>query len=407
MSLPTRKVELGFDENGPGAWFTLDDSVTGVLDNTGYTLAGAVYFDVTQYVKSVSINRGKSRELDRFNSGSLNVQFNNQNRFFDPTNTLSPFFGQIVPRREVRVTAGTAVQFYGLVDDWDLSYNISGLSDATLAAFDGMSALAGQTLSAGTATPQLSGARIDAVLSDPGVKWSSAERNIDAGGQSLQGDVIAAGTNVMQYINVVEQSEPGIFFIDKTGKATFRDRNSAAISSGAVLLSDDGTGIPYSDIKVNYGSELLYNQAEISRQNGGLAIADDLLSQQIYGVRTYVASDLLMNTDEALGQLATYLVSEYANPEYRFESVAILMSKLSEAQQNSVLGLEIGSICRIKFQPNKIGSVIDKYAQIIGIQNQMSIDDHRVSLAFQTIDSAYFVLDDPAVGLLDFNSLGF
>ena len=612
MSLPTRKVELGFDENGPGAWFTLDDPVAGVLDNTGYTLAGAVYFDVTEYVKSISINRGKSRELDRFTSGSLNVQFNNQNRFFDPTNTESPFFGQIVPRREVRIScnyapgitttrtnlvtnpsletnstnwtgssttitrvtsdsfvgvaslqvtpstsgtnrgvffafdtsmpvtagqqytasvyvknvnanvtdfratirwynaagslagstspgaiqtinsgswtritvtatalatavsahvlvntpsswtggtsilvdaamfeqsstvtdyfsgatsnvsnvdftktytwSGTAnaststevtvfadsgVQFYGLIDDWDLSYNISGLSDASMSAFDGMSALANQTLTAGTATVQLSGARIDAVLSDAGVKWPDVERNIDAGGQILQADVIAAGTNVMQYITVVEQSEPGIFFIDKTGKATFRDRNSAAISSNALLLSDDGTGIPYGDIKVNYGSELMFNQAQLSRLNGGNAVADDLLSQNTYGIRSYIASDLLMSTDEALGELAVYLVSEYANPEYRFESVTVLMSKLTEAQQNQVLGLEIGSICRIKFQPNKIGPVIDKFAQVIGIQNQMSISDHKVTLAFQTIDNAYFVLDDDAFGLLDYNLLGF
>jgi hypothetical protein len=355
----------------------------------------------------VSINRGKNRELDRFNAGNATIEFNNQNRFFDPTNTSSPFFGQIVPRREVRVTAGTVVQFYGLVDDWNLVYHISGLSDASLTAFDGFSALASQTITAGTATSQLSGARINAVLSDPGVNWSATARNIDAGGQTLQADVITTGTNVLQYINTIEQSEPGIFFVDKSGRATFKDRNSIFPTSGAVVLSDDGSGIPYADIKVNYGSELLFNQAELSRLNGGSAIADDLLSQQSYGIKTFGADGLLMDTDAALGQLAIYYVSLYANPEYRFESISVLMSKLSEAQQNEILGLEIGSICRIKFQPNKVGAVIDKYAQIIGIQNQMSIADHRVSLSFQTIESGYFVLDDPAFGLLDYNLLGF
>jgi hypothetical protein len=407
MVLPVRKVELGFDENGPGTWFVLDDTTTGVLDNTTYTLAGAVYYDVTSYVKSVSINRGKNRELDRFNAGALTVQFNNQNRYFDPTNTSSPFYGQIVPRREVRVTAGTVVQFYGLVDDWNLTYNISGQSDASLTAFDGFSALAGQTLTAGTATSQLSGARIDAVLSDPGVQWSMAKRSIDAGGQMLQADVIQTGTNVMQYINTIEQSEPGIFFIDKSGNAIWKDRNSIYPSSNAVLLTDDGTGIPYSDIDVNYGSELLYNQAEIVRANGGTAIADDLLSQQTYGVRTYGADGLLMDTDTALGELAVYLVSRYADPEYRFESVTVPLSKLSTVEQDSILGLEIGSICHIKFQPNKTGAVIDKYAQVIGVQNQMSLADHKVVFSFQTIDSAYFVLDDVGFGLLDYNSLGF
>jgi hypothetical protein len=407
MALPVRKVELGFDENSPGSWFTLDDPVAGKLDNTQYFLSGASYYDVTQYVKSVSLSRGKNRELDRFNAGSANVQFNNQNRYFDPTNTSSPFYGQIVPRREVRITAGTVVQFYGLVDDWNLSYNISGQSDAALTAFDGFSALASQTITAGTATSQLSGARINAVLSDPGVNWSAANRAIDAGGQTLQADVINTGTNVMQYINTIEQSEPGIFFISKDGKATFKDRNAVIVSSGAVVLSDDGSGIPYGDIQVNYGSELLFNQAELSRLNGGKAVADDLLSQQTYGVKTYSADGLLMNSDTALGSLAVYLVSQYANPEYRFESVTIPMNKLSTVQQNSILGLEIGSVCRIKFQPNKTGSVIDKYAEVIGIQNQMGISDHKVTLSFQTIDATYFVLDDVAFGLLDYNSLGF
>jgi hypothetical protein len=364
--------------------------------NTNVASTKSVLFDATLFEQSSSLG-------EYFSGSSANTSTSEVTKTYAWVGTANASRST-----EVAVFAELPrVQFYGLVDDWDLSYNISGLSDASMSAFDGMSALANQTLTAGTATVELSGARIDAVLSDAGVKWSEAERNIDAGGQILQADVISAGTNVMQYINKIEQSEPGIFFIDKTGKATFRDRNSAAISSNALLLSDDGTGIPYGDIKVNYGSELMFNQAQLSRLNGGNAVADDLLSQNTYGIRSYVASDLLMSTDAALGELAVYLVSEYANPEYRFESVTVPLNKLSTSQQNQILGLEIGSICRIKFQPNKIGTVIDKFAQVIGIQNQMSISDHKVTLAFQTIDNAYFVLDDDAFGLLDYNLLGF
>lgn len=407
MSTPTKKVEIGFDESGPGSWFTLDDPIAGVLDNTTYTLSGASYYDVTQYVTSISINRGKNRELDRFNAGSLSVAFNNQNRYFDPTNASSPFYGQIVPRREVRVTAGTVVQFYGLVDDWNLDYSITGLSTASMVAFDGISLLAGQTLTAGTATSQLSGARINAVLSDPGVNWPLATRAIDAGGQTLQADVIAASTDVMSYINLIEASEPGLFFIDKSGYATFKDRSATYASSSAVLLSDDGTGIPYNEIRVNYGSELLYNQAELSRASGGTAVADDLLSQSVYGVRTYAKEGLLMSTDTALGELAVYTVSQYAQPEYRFNTVQIVMPKLTSDQQNTILGLEMGSVCRIKFRPNNTGTTIDKYASVIGISQNITAVNHTVSLSFQTLDFAYLVLDDPAVGLLDYNSLGF
>lgn len=408
MATPVQTVEVGFDLSGATAapYFTLDDVTKGVLDNTSYPLAGYVFYDITQYVKSVNINRGKNRELDRFNAGSISVVLDNRNRYFDPLYTLSPYYGQIVPRREVRIKTNGIFDFYGLIDDWNLDYDISGNSTASFTAYDGFMLLSGQTLTAGTATSQLSGARINAVLNDPGVNWSASQRNIAAGGQTLQADVISLGTDAVGYINTIEASEPGSFFFAKNGDATWLDRNSVIASSSAPILSDDGTGIPYTDIKVNYGSELLYNQAEISRNAGGTAIADDLTSQATYGVRTYNQTGLLMNSDTALGTLAVFLVSQYANPEYRFSGVEISMDKLSVTDQNTILNLDIGSVCRIKFTPNKVGSPVDKYAEIIAIQHKIGLDNHRVVFGFQTLDFAYLVLDDSAVGLLDYNSLG-
>lgn len=408
MAKTTDTVEIGFDLSGvSGApYFTLDDSVKGKLDSAIYTLGGTVFYDVTQYVKGFSVSRGKNRQLDRFNAGSLNVTLVNLNRYFDPLYTASPFYGQIVPRREVRVKSNGSFVFFGLIDDWNLDYDISGNSTASFTAYDGFSLLSGQTLTAGTATSQLSGARINAVLNDPGVNWSTTARQIDAGGQTLQADVVTVGTDVLGYINTIEASEPGLFFFAKNGDAVWKDRSSAIASSSAVVLSDDGTGIPYHDIQVNYGSELLYNQAEISRNAGGTAIADDLTSQATYGVRSYSQTGLLMNTDAALGQLAVFIVSQYAEPEYRFSGVQLSLNKLSTADQNTVLGLDIGSVCRIKFTPNKVGSAIDKYAEVIGISHTGTPDNRMVTFNFQTLDYAYLVLDDSATGLLDLNSLG-
>jgi len=70
MALPIEKVELGFDENGPGNFFLLDDPVQGVLDNIDYVLGGGSFFyDVSAYVQEIGIQRGKSRALDRYSSG--------------------------------------------------------------------------------------------------------------------------------------------------------------------------------------------------------------------------------------------------------------------------------------------------------------------------------------------------
>jgi hypothetical protein len=407
MAKPVQKVELGFDESATGNWFTLDSATRGLLDNTTYTLSGAAYYDVTQYVTSIQSSRGKNRELDRFNAGHIVIQFNNKNRYFDPTYAASPFYGQIVPRRDVRVSANGVTQFVGVSDDWNLIYTPDGNSEAEVSAYDGFAFLSQQTLAGGTATSQLSGARINAVLSDPGVNWSPSARAIDAGQQTLQADVIAASQDVVGYINLIEQTEPGIFYIDKTGKAVFKDRNSALPTSAATILADDGTGINYSSVKVIYGSELLYNQAELTRLNGGTATANDYTSQAAYGVRTYTASGLLHDTDASMANLAAYLVGQYSQPEFRFEAVEINLTKLSTTDQNTILGLEIGSICKIIFTPNGITPSISKYAEVIAISHNVSYSDHNVVLGFQTLEQTTLILDDIAVGLLDYNSLGY
>jgi hypothetical protein len=408
MAMPVEKVELGFDDNAKGNWFVLDDPVKGQLDNTTYTLSGAAYYDVTQYLTSIAVSRGKNRELDRFNAGHVVATFNNKNRYFDPTYTSSPFYGQVVPRRDIRVSANGTVVFVGITDDWNLDYSPDGNSVASVSGYDALSWLSQQTLTAGTATAQLSGARVNAVLSDPGVNWATDKRNIDAGQETLQADVITGNQNALSYVNIIEQSEPGIFFVDKNGYMTYKDRLSVSPASNATILADDGSGIPYSAVKVTYGSELLFNQAELTRAGSSTVItANDTTSQASYGIRTINETNLLQNSDANLQNLANYLVKVYAQPEFRFEAVEVVLSKVSTANQNAILGLEIGSICKIVFTPNGIAPSISKYAEVIGINHSVSLTDHRVTLGFQTLDVSFFVLDDPVFGLLDSNVLAY
>jgi hypothetical protein len=406
MARPTQKIELGFGDNAPGNWFTLDNATRGVLDGTTYVLSGASYYDITQYVKNVSVSRGKNRELDRFNSGRINITVDNRTRIFDPTYVASPFYGQIVPRRDIRYTAGTAVQFTGIVDDWNLDYTPDRQSTASAVGYDGFALLAGQVLTGGTATSQLSGARINAVLNDAKVNWSATTRAIDAGQETLQADVIAAGQDVISYINTIEQTEPGVFFMDKKNFATFKDRASIVASSTAPILADDGSGIPYNQIKVVYGSELLYNQVIATRLNGGTATANDATSQAAYGIRTWELTGLLHNTDLAMANLAAYLVNQYSNPEFRFEAIEIVLNNLTSAQQTTLLNLEIGQVCNIVFTPNGIAPAINKMAEVLGISHIVDAEVHRMVLNFQTLDLGLFILDDARFGLLDLNSLG-
>jgi len=410
LSQPVQKVEIGFDilSSGLGPYFILDDPIKGKLNNTEYLLAGTLFFDVTDLVQSVAIQRGKNRQLDQFDSGLANIVFNNNDRTFDPEYALSPYAGQIVPKRQIRISSGGIVQFVGLVDDWNLSYEPNGDSTAAAACSDATSSFATQTIASFTNTVQKSGERINAILSLPEINWPVDLRDVDTGLMELGADTVPDNTNALTYLRLVERSEPGAFFIGKSGNVIFRDR-IAAPTSGGVVLADDGSGIRYQSLRVQYGSELLANEVVVgSDVTLTEATALDLNSIDTYGIFNLTRTGLLINDAADVVELAEFYSNKYSQPEYRFESVDILLDELTAQEQSDLLGLEIGDVVEIKFTPNGIAPAISKYAEIIRIDNSIDLDNHIMSLGFSTLDFALLVLDDAQFGKLDAgNALAF
>ncbi len=403
-------MELGFDilSSGLGPYFILDDPIKGKLNNTEYLLAGVLFFDVTNLVQSVAIQRGKNRQLDQFDSGLANIVFNNNDRTFDPEYALSPYAGQIVPKRQVRISSGGIVQFAGLVDDWNLTYAPNGDSTASAACSDATSSFATQTIATRTNSVQKSGERINAILDLPEINWPSTLRDVDTGEMTLGADTIADNTNALTYLRLVERSEPGAFFIGKSGNVIFRDRIAAPTSQG-VTLADDGTGIKYQSLKVQYGSELLANEIVVSSEISSYEVTTlDLESIDTYGIFNLTRTGLLINANGDVDELAEFYANKYSQPEYRFESVEVLLDELTDQEQSDLLGLEIGDVVEIKFTPNGIAPAISKYAEIIRIDNSIDLDNHIMSLGFSTLDFALLVLDDAQFGKLDAgNALAF
>jgi hypothetical protein len=410
LSQPVQKVELGFDilSSGLGPYFILDDPIKGKLNNPEDLLAGVLFFDVTNLVQSVAIQRGKNRQLDQFDSGLANIVFNNNDRTFDPEYALSPYAGQIVPKRQVRISSGGIVQFAGLVDDWNLTYAPNGDSTASAACSDATSSFATQTIATRTNSVQKSGERINAILDLPEINWPSTLRDVDTGEMTLGADTIADNTNALTYLRLVERSEPGAFFIGKSGNVIFRDRIAAPTSQG-VTLADDGTGIKYQSLKVQYGSELLANEIVVSSEISSYEVTTlDLESIDTYGIFNLTRTGLLINANGDVDELAEFYANKYSQPEYRFESVEVLLDELTDQEQSDLLGLEIGDVVEIKFTPNGIAPAISKYAEIIRIDNSIDLDNHIMSLGFSTLDFALLVLDDAQFGKLDAgNALAF
>lgn len=398
-------VEVGFELTvGDTPYFRLDDPVKGRLNNASYRLAGPIWIDITDRVFSVSTSRGKNRELDRYSAGRATVSLNNEDRTFDPLNQDSPYVGNIIPRRSIRITTSGYTQFTGVIEDWNLDYDLSGKSNAVIQASDAFALLAQQTLTAGTATPQLTGERIEAVLSQPSVAWPLTQRNIDAGTNQVGADVFDG--NALEYLQKVEASEQGQLFMSKDGYVRFVN-GAVTITSdlSAVVFADDGTGVPYKNAAVSYGTELLFNQAEVTSPVG-TAVANNTVSQGKYGI-TQTNVDTLLSTYQQTEALSTFWVAKYGEPEYRFQDLTVSLDALSNDQQIGVLNLELGDIIQIKFTPNGVGSPIDRYGQIIKIDHTIGVDRHDITFSVGSLQYSFLVLDDVGFGILDTNALAF
>lgn len=402
MSVPENKVYIGFDLTASGGnYFALDDTVRGVLDSA-YVLGGDVLVDVTQYVASVNINRGKSRELDKFNAGNASVTFHNDTRVFDPFYTDGPYYTQILPRKQVVIESNGVRQFTGYIDDWDLSYDLSGKSFATINCVDGFMQLAATELETFTNVSEKSGERIVNILNRPEVSWPTGERDIDTGQQTLQADDVPENTNVLSYLQLIENTEPGALFISKSGALTFRDRITTPPLIDTLIFADDGRAesVGYSGIQVLYGSELLHNRITITRNGGTAQVSDDPVSQALYGVQALSLDGLLTDTDANALTLANFLLGRYNEPELRFSSVVVKLHDKSTTDQEELLNVEINDVLRIIFTPNGVGDAIDSYGLVTGIKHSMGIDTHEIEFSFGTVQDFPIILDNPEYGRL-------
>jgi len=392
----TTVVEIGAVEG-----FILDNLTAGVLDQN--ELGGVSFKDITSKIKDVTITRGKNRDLDRFSAGALSVVLDNEDRSFDPLYSAGPYFGDIIPRRDVRVTVDGVRQYTGVIDDWNFEYDPSGESRAQLVAADDFTVLARQALTAGTATPESSGDRVTAVLDMESVQWLKG-RNIDVGASTLGADVFDG--NVLEYLRKVELSEQGALFISKTGDLTFRGRLDATPTSGSLItFADNGTGIPYTRVAVNYGTELLLNTIQVE-SGAGVAMALNETSRTQYGV-IETSLDTLVSTTSQLQNLADFNVKKYADPEYRIGSIGMNIDTLSVSDRATVLAMELGDVCLLRFTPNGVGDPVEQYGEIIKLDSQITQERHDVTIGLASLDWTFLVLDDAVFGILDTDHLAF
>lgn len=406
MTPPATTVKVAFDtsEIDP-SFFTLDDATKGVLDGATFKLAGDILQDITDYVRAVTITRGRSRELDRYSTGQASVVLDNRTRAFDPTSVASPFLGQIKPRKAFDVTTGGIHRIVGNVQDWQFAFDVSGDATATIVGVDGFGVLARQTLNdlaVGTATTS---DRVDTILSAAGVSWPDGLRDIEAGGVSL-----VAGTadgNALTYLQAIETVEDGAFFMSRDGAATWRVRGSsysdtgydAAVSYDAAGTAyaypsptvttdlvftdeaDDGSGTycDYMTLGLELGTDLLYNQVTVTRGTASPITVDSTTSQDEYGIAPLSVDGSYLVNDAAGTALANHLLAKYRQPVARFTDLSVELAGLSSSVVDRVLALDLGDVVPVRFRPAYTGERVERTAIVEGITEDIRADRHRIT----------------------------
>ena len=402
MPIPTTKVFIAFDLSASGQeFFTLDDPIKGLLDNTTYTLPGETFVEVP-YVKSVSVTRGKSRQLEGFQAGQATIVFDNRLRSYDPYYANSLYPDQIYPKKKIKITSGQDIIFIGVIDDWNYSYDVSGQSEASVTCTDGFSYFANLYLESYTNSVQLSSERLNTVLSKSEVAYPTADRLIDVGNESLQADTVQQGTNVLAYMQLISQSENANLYMSNENTLVFDNANLFLYPNQLVKFTDDATAdaIPYQEVEVIYGTENLYNRVSISNLNGEVQVAEDDVSQAFFGISTLSQDNLLLADDLDANRLANKILQYNKDPELRINSISVLLNDLSQSQQDSLTDVELTDTVRIVFTPNQVGSSIDRFAEIIGIEHQIGADYHSMKFTFAAIIDNPFILDETNYGRL-------
>lgn len=423
MTLPKLYVEIDFSSGPSFSYpFILDSTSYGILDTNVLADAPLDLVDVSAQVRKVSTRRGRNRLLANFEAGTATVILNDPNSDFNPQNPSSPYYGKLLPLRKIRIFATTEFNsnietvplFSGYITSYDTSFYQGTTADATvtLQCVDGFRLLANVSTEIppipGATAGQLSGARIDTLLNF--ADFPNSMTNLDPGNSTMQADP-GGNRSVLQAIQTVEQSEFGAFFMGRSGKARFLERNtiSQLADAGPIQYSDTtplpANTFPYSSVDFAFDDQLVLNDVSVTRLGGTPQIVTDQASIDTYFYKSGTRTDLLMQTDaEALDQ-AQMLVASRKDAELRIDSMRLdLNADVSDLNTLLNLNMDIYNLINItKSMPG--GSTITQELFVQGVNHDVTPGKWNMTVYTAEPIIQAFILDSSTQGILDVDAL--
>ena len=387
MALPA-EISVSFDFSSGATFgypFTIGDAKYGVLGTgtLGSTAVPVPTVDLTSQVRNITINRGRDIQADTYIAGTAVVRIIDPDSYFNPQNTASPYYGYLVPLRKVRIAATTATTqkflFSGYTTEYRYTYDQAeqmGYVDIYVADAFRLFNLAQVTTVTDSGAGQKTGTRIGKILDQVG--FPSNMRTIATGQSSCIADPGTLRTSLAAVKNA-EFSEQGAFYINPSGTAVFKDRNTVAASiSGTPIEFNQTGGIPYRNLVFAFDDKLIINSAGMTRVGGTQQVSENAASIAKYFPHQYSAQDLVIDTDaNALNIAATYVATR-AETTIRIDQM--LVDLLDPAvPTDTMIGLDYFDNLRISnIQPD--GSTITKTLQVQGLSWNISPNSMQVTV---------------------------
>ena len=416
MTMPVLGVSIDF-ANGPafGNPLVLDDP-TSFLDEAILADTAADLVDVSNITLQVKTKRGRNRILNKFEAGAATIVLRDDNGYFSPSNTSSPYFGKLVPLRKVRVWADyqdevTLVTtryfiFSGYITSYDTNF-VRGFEDTstvTLQCVDGFRLFTNIAINSVPGTPagQLSGARINALLDV--ADYPSSQRAIDDGDSTMQADP-GTDRNLLDAIQTVEISEFGGFFFQSTGTATFFSRNTVSLKADQTPydFTDTGSGIGYASIDFAYDDQLIVNDVVVQRAGGVAQQVQDADSINTYFIHSGQRTGILVESDTEANNQAVMLLNARKNATLRIDSMTLnLFDTNANANDRIIAGLsmEIFDLLNItKLMPG--GSTVTRELFCQGVAHEITPKMWNTTIFTSEPLIQAFILDSTTQGTLD------
>ena len=181
--------------------------------------------DIATHVKSYTISRGRSSELDRYGAGTLSMVLDNPDGLFTPLNSTGCLTGSLLPGRVIQVqwtlSGSTLKRFYGKTISFAPEPTVNKSRDVTLTCSDEFEGFQRRETRSSLFTNIRSGCLIGEVLND--AQFPSASRTID-NGQDIYEYAHFDRRKIDEVLIDINQTEYGTVYVRGDGYFVFHDR---------------------------------------------------------------------------------------------------------------------------------------------------------------------------------------